>query len=108
MISFYNKYVGGVDLPDYLASIYAFDRKSTKWWKKVFYKMLMTTAVNSYIIYYELKRKIIVFSDYLLFLAERLIEISKSNANLKKILNFWKTFKTAKDNAKYWRPYVNS
>lgn len=47
LICFYNKYMGGVDLSDQKVSVYGFDRRSKKWWKKVFYKFLMATVVNS-------------------------------------------------------------
>lgn len=84
IISFYNKYMGGVDLTDHLAGLYEFDRKSTKWWKKVFYKLLMITAVNAFIIYNEVRRKKIPFLEFLVALAESLIAEGKSNAGVKR------------------------
>ncbi|XP_046407856.1 macrophage metalloelastase-like [Ischnura elegans] len=33
-ICFYNRYMGGVDLSDQKVSVYDFDRRSKKWWKK--------------------------------------------------------------------------
>lgn len=65
IISFYNKYIGGVGLTDHLSGLYEFDCKSTKWWKKVFYKLLMITAVNAFIIYNEVRRKNTHFFGFL-------------------------------------------
>ncbi|XP_050314162.1 piggyBac transposable element-derived protein 4-like [Anthonomus grandis grandis] len=76
--------MGGVDLTDHLAGLYEFDRKSTKWWKQVFYKLLMITAVNSFIIYNEVRRKKIPFLEFLIALAESLIDQGKSKAGVKR------------------------
>ncbi|CAH2002393.1 unnamed protein product [Acanthoscelides obtectus] len=32
--------MGGVDLSDQMSSLYEIDRKSQKWWRKTFYKLL--------------------------------------------------------------------
>ncbi|XP_018574683.1 piggyBac transposable element-derived protein 4-like [Anoplophora glabripennis] len=49
-IGFYNANMGGVDLSDQFTGLYDIDRKSLKWWKKVFYTLLLTSAVNAWII----------------------------------------------------------
>ena len=49
----YNSAMGGVDKADQLAVYYCFQRKSLKWWKKVFFWLLETSVVNSFIIYKE-------------------------------------------------------
>ncbi|GFR09941.1 rho guanine nucleotide exchange factor 10-like protein [Trichonephila clavata] len=54
-IEFYNKIMGGAELADQMANAYGLDRKSCKWWKKVFFPLLMSTVVNSWIAYSELK-----------------------------------------------------
>ncbi|GFU35517.1 rho guanine nucleotide exchange factor 10-like protein [Trichonephila clavipes] len=36
-IEFYNKIMRGVDLADQMANVYELDRKSCKWWEKVFF-----------------------------------------------------------------------
>ena len=86
IIAFYNKYMGGVDLTDQLAGIYEFDIKSTKWWKKVFYKILMLTTTFSYIIYNEIrhKNKKIPFLVLLMVLAQSIIQHGKSKASVKR------------------------
>jgi hypothetical protein len=53
-ISFYRQCMSGVDLADQMAGLYDLDRKSLKWWKKVFYRLLMFSKVNSWAIYEEL------------------------------------------------------
>ena len=46
-IKFYRQIMGGVDRADQMAGLYDLDRRSNKWWKKVLYRMLMVSAVNS-------------------------------------------------------------
>lgn len=84
MIEFYNKYMGGVDLSDQLVGLYDMDRKTRKWWKRVFYRLLMTAAVNSYIIFTELKGRENKrsFLDYLVPLAESLIAYGRQHAKV--------------------------
>uniref|UniRef100_A0A1B6MI17 PiggyBac transposable element-derived protein domain-containing protein n=1 Tax=Graphocephala atropunctata TaxID=36148 RepID=A0A1B6MI17_9HEMI len=47
----YNKSMGGVDLADHYISSYSFTRKSIKWWRKVFFWLLETAIVNSFVLY---------------------------------------------------------
>ena len=47
----YNKYMGGVDLADQLVTYYGFEHRSLKWWKKLFFFLMETAVVNSYILY---------------------------------------------------------
>jgi hypothetical protein len=56
-ISFYRQCMGGVDLADQMVGLYDLDRKSLKWRKKVFCRLLMFSAVNSWVIYKELNRQ---------------------------------------------------
>lgn len=80
-IEFYNKYMGGVDLSDQLTGLYDIDRKSLKWWKKVFYKLLLTTAVNAWIIYKESRqRSNIPFLTFFVELSENLVALGRQNA----------------------------
>ena len=55
VIDSYNHAMGGVDKADQLAIYYCFQRKSIKWWKKVFFWLLETSVVNCYILYKEHK-----------------------------------------------------
>jgi len=60
-IAFYNKHMHGVDLADQFASMYDYNRKSTKWWKKVFDRLIMIATANSWIIFKSLQNKNIHF-----------------------------------------------
>lgn len=82
MIKCYRDIMGGVDLADQMAGIYEIDRKSCKWWKKVFQRLLMVTAVNAWIIFKELKKKKIPFITFLMILAEQIVEDGKQTATV--------------------------
>ena len=49
----YNKYMSGVDANDQLLKYSHFSRRTLKWWKKVFFRLLNICMVNSYILYKE-------------------------------------------------------
>lgn len=72
-IADYNEFMGGVDLSDQLTTLYDFDRRSAKWWRKVFYKLLVTTIVNAAIIYNEVNHKKEKTLPFFIELAEELI-----------------------------------
>jgi len=50
VIKDYNKYMGGVDKADQLRALYCVNRKSHKWWHRLFWGILDILFVNSYII----------------------------------------------------------
>jgi hypothetical protein len=60
VVEHYNRNMGGVDHADMLRSLYGFDRKSKKWWHRLFFGLLDMTMVNSFIVYCELVEKISV------------------------------------------------
>ena len=47
----YNRYMGGVDLHDQLKCYYSYDRKSKRWWMRLFFHLLDIAVVNAYILY---------------------------------------------------------
>ena len=47
----YNKYMLGVDRLDQRMSYYKFERKSIRWWRKVFFWMIEVVIVNAYTLY---------------------------------------------------------
>ncbi|CAH2000325.1 unnamed protein product [Acanthoscelides obtectus] len=47
----YNKHMGYVDKVDMLKPIYELDRKSKKWWLRIFWYLLDISLVNAYIIF---------------------------------------------------------
>ena len=49
----YNKYMGGVDANDQLLKYSHFNRRSIKWWKKIFFRLLNICIVNAYVLLKE-------------------------------------------------------
>lgn len=49
----YNVHMGYVDKADMLKSCYQIDRKSLKWWHRIFWHLLDVTIVNAYIIFIQ-------------------------------------------------------
>lgn len=76
-IVFYNKKMGGVDKADQYSTTYEVDRKSEKWWKRVFHRLLMVAVSNSWIIFQKLKGKKSPLIDYLIPLSDQIIEVGK-------------------------------
>ncbi len=50
-IAEYNKYMGGVDLSDQFCSNIETEKKTFKWWKKLFFHIMDVCVVNAWIIY---------------------------------------------------------
>lgn len=84
MLKFYNEHMGGVDLTDQYVGLYDFDRRSNKWWKKVFYKLLMMSVRNAHILHDDVRRTKTSFLPFLITVAEDLITLGRSNANVKR------------------------
>lgn len=51
MCSDYNKHMGYVDHADRLLSCYKIDRKSKKWWFRIFWHFFDFTITNAFILY---------------------------------------------------------
>lgn len=83
-IKFYNRYMGGVDLSDQKVTCYDFGRKSLKWWKKVFYRLLMVAVVNAWIIHMDIHKKKTKLLHFLVPLAESLISYGKQHSTVKR------------------------
>jgi hypothetical protein len=47
----YDKYMGAVDRCDQMISYPAFKQRTLKWWKKVFFYLLMLATLNAYLLY---------------------------------------------------------
>ena len=47
----YNQHMNGVDIADKHSTYYSFLRKTVKWWRKLFFWLLETAVVNSYIMH---------------------------------------------------------
>lgn len=71
MTHMYNEIMSGVDLSDQKVSVYDNNRKSSKWWKKVFVRLLMCSVVYSWICFKLLaKKKELSLKNFLIPLAE--------------------------------------
>lgn len=69
----YNRYMGGVDLSDFLTGTYADMRKSLKWYKKLVFHLNDVCVTNAYIVYCHVSRKKITHLNFVLELIEQLI-----------------------------------
>lgn len=54
----YNSEMGGVDKADMLKSIYGIDRKSKKWWHRLFFHLVDVSIINAYVVYTSLFGKL--------------------------------------------------
>ena len=86
-IALYNQIMGGVDLSDQKVNVYDFNRKSTKWWKKVFYKIQMSAAINAHILHQAVTNKKTPLLKYLVDLAEQLVLSGRKSARVKRKTN---------------------
>ncbi len=71
---FYNEYMGGVDRSDQTCSDYSFERKSNKWWKKVFYSLLKISVVNAWIVFSIIRCEKFSKFAFLVYLMEQMLE----------------------------------
>lgn len=70
--------MGGAYLGGQNIRFYDLDCKSTNWWKKVIFRILLICVVNAWIICQELRGKKCSLLDFLVPLAEALIDEGKS------------------------------
>ena len=73
-IEAYNQNMGGVDRNDQLNSYHVLAKKSFKWWKKVFFHLLLTAITNAHILHRSSAVVKLSSSDFRLQLAEQLLE----------------------------------
>jgi hypothetical protein len=53
----YNKYKTGVDRSDQMLSYYSFERKTIKWWKKLFFHLFDLAIVHTHILHTKSNKK---------------------------------------------------
>ncbi|KAI2644000.1 PiggyBac transposable element-derived protein 4 [Labeo rohita] len=70
----YNKKMGAVDKADMMTGFLECTRKSTKWYKKVFFHLLDTVVLNSQIVYRQLTGKEITSMQFRINLMRGLLE----------------------------------
>ena len=51
MVHHYNQHMMGVDRMDQMMAYYSFQRKSIKWWRKVFFWLLEVVVNNAHVLY---------------------------------------------------------
>ena len=51
VVNAYNHSMNSVDISDQLTVFYSFVRRTRKWWRKLFFYLLETSVVNSYLLY---------------------------------------------------------
>ncbi|GBM36035.1 hypothetical protein AVEN_274441-1 [Araneus ventricosus] len=73
----YNGHMGGIDKADILHAIYDRDRKSKKWWHRLFFAMLEMAYINSYIAYVEVHREKMSSLEYKRCITKGLLAKSK-------------------------------
>lgn len=78
-IVFYNQFMAGVDKGDQYSTTYEVDRKSNKWWRRAYHRLLQITVSNAWIIFKQLKKNDdLPLIDFLVPLAESLVEVGKN------------------------------
>lgn len=58
LVKDYNAFMGGIDQADRLRALYCVDRKSKKWWLRIFWGLLDIVFVNAYVVYCQIFGKI--------------------------------------------------
>ena len=53
----YNKYKTGANRSDQMLSYYSFERKTIKWWKKLFFHLFDVAVVNAHILHNKTSNK---------------------------------------------------
>ena len=65
--------MGGVDKADMLCSLYGMDRKSRKWWQRLFFGIIDRMLVNSYVVHNKLEDKAIPLLLFRRLVAQHLL-----------------------------------
>lgn len=76
--------MGGVDLSDQKWGYYAFDRKTTKRWRHVFFKLLLTSVMNAWVIFEDVHHTKMQLFGFIVPLAEQMITVGKKDAIAKR------------------------
>ena len=77
----YNKYMGAVDRCDQMISYSNFDRRTVKWWKKVFFHILCLAVLNGYLLYKKSTQHPILQRVFRRELVKQFVEASQCTSN---------------------------
>lgn len=86
----YNKYKTGVDHGDQMIAYYPFNRKTMKWWKKMFFHLFMVSTVNSFILHKKtqnVKNENLRLRNFMINLASQLANQSDSYPRFNEVSN---------------------
>lgn len=73
----YNQNMGGVDKADMLCAVRGLNRKSKKWWHRLFFGILDRTVVNAQIVYSKLEKKTVSVLDFRRQVAHALVLLGR-------------------------------
>lgn len=77
VVNDYNKYMGGVDKADQLRALYNINRKSKKWWHRLFWGVIDIIFVNSFVINNKLSESKLTVLQFRRAVAQGLITQGK-------------------------------
>lgn len=106
-IAEYNKVMGGVDLADQKMGTYDLNRKSSKWWKRVFFRLTMLAVVNAHVLFQEVnnkKNKIVIIFDTT-FSTNGFYWTSTCQNN-SQTFRPWKSFQESTNDDQHWRSFA--
>lgn len=78
VIKDYNNFMGGVDKADQLKALYNIDRKSKKWWHRLFWGVIDILFVNSFVINNKLNSTNLSMLQFRRAVAQGLVTLNKS------------------------------
>lgn len=98
MVNDYNKHIDHVDKSDMYKSCYEIDRKSKKWWHRIFWHFVDLTIVNTFIIFKERQTtasRTLSLKEFRLAVANGLIGVSpevpeKGRRTISEVINKYK------------------
>ena len=82
VVKHYNENMGGVDKHDMLRQMYGVNRKSMKWWHRIFFGLLDMTIVNAYALYCDAKDKPVSLLMFRRELAQGLFTLGKTRRSM--------------------------
>ena len=78
-ISDYNKYMGGVDRADQRKESYSLDRKSKRFWHRIFFNFLNIALSNSFVLFKNRNNSNMTYLSFLSSITTALIDTEKVN-----------------------------
>jgi len=69
----YNENMGGVDKADMLCAVHRLDRRSKKWWHRIFLGIIDHTLINAYVAYCKIESSKITTLEFRRLVTQPLI-----------------------------------